>query len=163
MASVGWMMSTVDDQTAAASLWREHAEDLRRFATVLVGPFDAHDIVADSFWTAYPKLVSGEVANHRGYLVRCVARRALDVRRGDERRLRREWRVAPAPTVEPAPVHTDLHRALGDLTVAQRAVVYLAYWDDLTEREIAEALGQSAGSVHRTLQRARDALRKALR
>ena len=41
----------------------------------------------------------------------------------------------------------DLWHALGRLPRRQRAVVVLRYFDDLTEREIADALGCSPGTV----------------
>ena len=59
--------------------------------------------------------------------------------------------------------HSEVRAAVAHLTVEQRAVVYLAYWEDLPERAIAELLDLSPGTVHRTLQRARDRLREALR
>lgn len=43
--------------------------------------------------------------------------------------------------------HQDLWLALGRLPRRQRAVVVLRYFDDLTEREIADALGCSPGTV----------------
>ncbi|WP_162941994.1 RNA polymerase sigma factor [Desertimonas flava] len=55
-----------------------------------------------------------------------------------------------------------MQRAVAELSVAQRAVVYLAYWSDLSERDIAAELGVSLGTVHRQLVRARIHLRKAL-
>jgi RNA polymerase sigma-70 factor (sigma-E family) len=51
--------------------------------------------------------------------------------------------------------------ALGRLTPRQRAVVVLRYYDDLTERDTAEALGVSVGTVksqtHLALRRLREA------
>lgn len=38
--------------TGADQLWRDHAVDLMRFATVLVGPGDAHDIAVEAFLRA---------------------------------------------------------------------------------------------------------------
>ena len=52
--------------------------------------------------------------------------------------------------------------AVRRLSVRQRAVVVLAYWEQLTAGEIAGQLGISEGSVHRHLARARSKLRGAL-
>ncbi|MFF7676467.1 MULTISPECIES: SigE family RNA polymerase sigma factor [Streptomycetaceae] len=41
----------------------------------------------------------------------------------------------------------ELLAALGELPARQRAVVVLRYWDDLSETEVAHALGCSAGTV----------------
>ncbi|WP_162802295.1 SigE family RNA polymerase sigma factor [Ornithinimicrobium murale] len=56
----------------------------------------------------------------------------------------------------PGPDHTDAHaqRAelldqLGELSPRQRAVLYLRYFEDLTERATADTLGISTGSVKR--------------
>ncbi|MFN8193218.1 MAG: SigE family RNA polymerase sigma factor [Nocardioidaceae bacterium] len=61
--------------------------------------------------------------------------------------------------------HTDrrllLRHALAQLTPRQRAVVVLRYYDDLTERETAELLGVTVGTVksqtHLALRRMREA------
>jgi RNA polymerase sigma-70 factor (sigma-E family) len=66
---------------------------------------------------------------------------------------RRRHEVLTAYDVEPE--HQDppldrsltLRRALAALTPRQRAVVVLRYYEDLTERETAEVLGVSVGTV----------------
>jgi RNA polymerase sigma factor (sigma-70 family) len=40
-----------------------------------------------------------------------------------------------------------LLRALAELPPRQRAVVVLRYWEDLSEQQVAEALGCSPGNV----------------
>jgi RNA polymerase sigma factor (sigma-70 family) len=54
-----------------------------------------------------------------------------------------------------------LDRALAALTPRQRATVVLRYYEDLSERETAEALGVSVGTVksqtHLALRRLREA------
>lgn len=142
-------------------LWRDHAPELMRYATVLVGPADAHDIVVDAFVRAVPKLST--VANRRAYLFRAVTSHAHDLRRSRERRWVRDLAaVGPASTAAPD-TFVDVRRAVAELSLSQRSVVYFAYWQDLTEREIADTLGLSLGTVHRHLDRARTHLRKALR
>ena len=53
---------------------------------------------------------------------------------------------APAPFADPD-LRLTLAEALGRLTPRQRSVLVLRYYEDLTEREAAEVLGISAGSV----------------
>ena len=53
---------------------------------------------------------------------------------------------ASAPTGEPE-VALVVRRALGRLSPGQRAVVVLRHFDDLTERETAQVLGVSVGTV----------------
>ncbi len=64
--------------------------------------------------------------------------------------------------MDPPEVRPEVLEAVGSLSVRQRAVVFLAYWEDLDENSIAERLGISAGSVRQHLGRARDKLRMKL-
>lgn len=65
----------------------------------------------------------------------------------------RRWREVAVAEVLDEPVSSDhdtalvVRRALARLTPAQRAVVVLRHFDDLTERETAEVLGVSIGTV----------------
>lgn len=144
--------------------------DLVGYATVLVGPVDAPDVVADAF----ASLLAGDtdrwagVRDPRGYLFRCVLNASRMHARSASRRAGRE--DVSLRSVVPPPSPTD--RLLADpqvvlavrsLSVQQRAVIYHAYWDDLTPASIAELLDVSVGSVKRQLARARARLRKALR
>ena len=144
-------------------LWRVHADELLRFATVLAGPHDAYDIVADAMLGAGAAATAPTVTNRRAYLFRAVANRAYDEHRSRKRRWRRDLAAVGPASVEQPDDHSEVREAVAHLTVEQRAVVYLAYWEDLPERAIADLLDLSPGTVHRTLQRARDSLRKALR
>jgi RNA polymerase sigma factor (sigma-70 family) len=56
----------------------------------------------------------------------------------------------------------DLVRALRRLPRRQRATVVLRYFDDLTERETAAAMGVSVGTVKQQTSRAMDSLRREL-
>ncbi|MEJ7831777.1 MAG: SigE family RNA polymerase sigma factor [Nocardioides sp.] len=66
---------------------------------------------------------------------------------------RRRREITVAEPGESAAVSSDpdtalvVRRALARLTAKQRAVVVLRHFDDLTERETAEALGVSIGTV----------------
>jgi RNA polymerase sigma-70 factor (sigma-E family) len=66
------------------------------------------------------------------------------------------------PAAEPA-AGTEreeaLHRALSRLPQRMRAMLMLRYYEDLTEAEIAAALGVSAGTVKSTVSRAMAKLR----
>jgi DNA-directed RNA polymerase specialized sigma24 family protein len=83
------------------------------------------------------------------------------------RRRRGEWSTAELPddavpdddgtaTVE---LRCALLAALGRLPVGQRAVLALRFLEDLSERETAEALGVSAGTVKSRTSRALASLR----
>lgn len=156
-------MTEIDDvsSTATEVLWRQHADELLRFATVLVGPSEANDIVSDAFLRCAPALVD-LVENQRAYLYRAVSNRAHDLRRTRRRRWARDLAaILPTTSTSPDPL-MDVRRAVAALSVAQRAVVYLVYWEDRTEMAAAEILQVSPGTVRRHLTRARAHLRKAL-
>lgn len=154
----------MDEQVDADldAIWRAHATAALRYATVRVGPHDAHDITVNAFVRISRSPGWSNVANPRTYLMRALANHAHDHRRQQERRWRRDL-SAVNPTVahadEPA---IEIRRQIADLSVQQRAVIFLTYWEDLTVPVIAELLGLSTGTVHRTLTRARAQLRKAL-
>jgi len=72
--------------------------------------------------------------------------------------------AAPGPLqgVLDAEARTVLERALGELPTEQRAVFCLRVFDELSYREIADALGIEMGTVMSRLSRAREKLREAL-
>jgi RNA polymerase sigma-70 factor (sigma-E family) len=82
---------------------------------------------------------------------------------------RRKLDVYPTDRLPDRPVqdHTDrsemrdaLGRALDRLPERQRIAVMLRYYEDMSEREIAEALGVSVGTVKSTVSRAMTRLRE---
>ena len=67
-------------------------------------------------------------------------------------------------TPEPSPSESsiDVHRALATLSPQQRAVVFLAYWEDQTPTQTAATLDITEGTVRKQLARARAQLRKVI-
>jgi RNA polymerase sigma factor (sigma-70 family) len=153
------MMAAVADPT---EVYQRHADELVRYATALVGPDDAPDVMIDAVMQAFRSPGWSQVNNQRAYLYRAVLHRAHSVRRSDARRHLREVRSASVPVAEPAGLSVDAQRALSELSAQQRAVVYLTYWDDLTPAQIAGLLGVTEGSVRKQLARAREQLRRIL-
>jgi RNA polymerase sigma factor (sigma-70 family) len=146
----------------AEAVWRAHADAALRYATVLVGADDAHDVTADAFVRISRRPGWGSIDNPRAYLLRAITNGARDLRRERHRRSRRELTtidVDSSAIPEPA---VDLRRHIAALSLQQRAVVFLTYWEDMTIPAIADLLGLSAGTVHRNLSRAQTHLRKAL-
>ena len=152
-------MTGVDDDVA---VYRRHADELVRYATALVGPHDAPDVVIDGVLAAIASANWSTVTNRRAYLYRAVLNRARSTRRSDDRRTRSEAIVALRDEVVPPESSMDAHRALAHLSPQQRAVVYLTYWDDLAPSQIATLLDVSDGTVRKQLARARDQLRRIL-
>jgi RNA polymerase sigma-70 factor (ECF subfamily) len=143
-------------------IYRKHADDLVRFATGLVGPFDAPDVVIDACLGAFRSKGWPNVTNHRSYLYRSVLNRARSHHRSTLRRRLRELRSAKPDVVAPVEVDVDVLAAVDKLSVQQRASVVLTYWEDLQPAEAAARLGISEGSVKRHLARARARLRELL-
>jgi RNA polymerase sigma-70 factor (ECF subfamily) len=145
-----------------AEVYRANAGELVRYATVLVGPTDAADVVADAVLGAFGSTAWPTVTNQRAYLYRAVYHRALDLRRGTTRRHRREAATASSDSVAGAESSLDAQRALAHLPAQQRAVVFFTYWADLTPAQAAELLDVSEGTVRKQLARARTTLRRVL-
>ena len=102
------------------------------------------------------------VRDPRAYLFQAVLNEAKQMRRSAIRRAAREASAARgSPPHEPT-VRADVVDAITRLSVRQRAVVVLTYWDDLAPDAVAARLGISEGSVRRHLARARARLREVL-
>lgn len=143
-------------------IYRKHADDLVRFATGVVGPFDAQDVVTDAWLKATRAKAWPSVTNHRAYLYRTVLNTARNSYRGTLRRRLREQRAATSEIAYPVETDVDVLNALDRLSERQRAVTVLAYWESMTTNEISEALDISQGSVKRHLGRAKAILKKIL-
>ncbi len=145
-----------------SEVYRRHADELVRYATALVGPTDAPDVVVDAVVAAFRSPAWSKVENQRAYLYRAVLNRSLSMRRSDARRVARELRVAGNESAAASESSLDAQRALGNLSPQQRAVVYLTYWEDLTPAQVAALLDVSEGTVRKQLARAREQLRRIL-
>jgi RNA polymerase sigma-70 factor (ECF subfamily) len=143
-------------------LWAKHSGELIRFATMLVGPADAEDLLTTAFLDATGSRSWPEVTDRRAYLFRSVANHAHKHRRAYARRLDRELRAAVPDVAADETARTDVLAALQRLTTRQRAVVWLTYWLDLTPTGVADTLGISQRSVERELQHARTRLKGLL-
>ena len=148
-------MARVSDE----ELYRKYSDDLVKFATGLVGPADAGDVVADAVARVLASAKWPEVRDRRAYLFGSVLNEARMHHRSTMRRRAREARVAQREGLSDPEVRPEVLEAVGGLSLRQRAVVVLTYWQDLHERETAELLGISVGTVRRHLARAHERLR----
>jgi RNA polymerase sigma factor (sigma-70 family) len=157
------VIASVASESDVGEAYRTHAADLIRYATVLVGPSDAPDVVSDAVLGVMASGKWDSVDNPRAYFFRAVLNQATSHHRSATRRRGREERAARLERPTPAPESSvDAHRALRTLSEQQRAVVYLTYWEDLSPAQIAALLAVSEGAVKKQLARARDQLRKVL-
>ncbi len=158
-----------DRRVALSDLYRQEYRSLVRLATLLLDRTDlAEEVVQEAFirmdrsWdrvrapSARPAYLRSIVLN----LSRSSMRRRMLARR------RRPWPDADAPPAEERAVLREDQRevveALRTLPGRQRACLVLRYWQDLTESEIADELGISAGSVKSHLHRGMRAMTEKL-
>lgn len=144
-----------DRERAIAELFETHHLGLVRLAVVL-GADDAEDVVAEAFYQLYRRwrrLRNTEAAV--GYL-RSVVMNQTRMRIRHNQVVRRHTQRAGASTeqvqsgeamVVARHDQQALVAAVRTLPDRQREALVLRYWLDLGEREIAETMGVSAGSV----------------
>ena len=158
-------MTALDPTTTMAQAYAGHAVELTRFATGLVGPSDAADVVSDALARLMASPVWAEARNHRAVLYRAVLWEARMHHRSRGRRLAREHRAAgrAEEAYEMADISPEVAATVAALSPQQRAVIFLTYWEDLDVRAVAELLDVSEGTVRRQLARARKRLREVLR
>jgi RNA polymerase sigma-70 factor (sigma-E family) len=139
-------MSSVEEQFTAYVGARRTA--LVRTAYLLTGNAeDAEDLVQTALIKAVPKW--GRIAEDPEPYVRAIL-----ARESVNRWRRRRWRELPSERLpEGQYVDVDvadrasLRSALAALAPRQRAVIVLRYYEDMTERQTADALGISVGTV----------------
>jgi len=161
--------SAVDADAAIAELYSRHYYSLVRLAALLVHDIPtAEEVVQDSF-------VALHAAMHRlrdsektlSYLRTAVVNRSRSVLR--HRGVVDRNPAAPAPDM-PSAEHgalvlierSSVVAALRGLPVRQREVVVLRYYGDLSEAQIAAAMGITRGAVKSHTSRAMAALRLVL-
>ncbi|HKZ25371.1 MAG TPA: RNA polymerase sigma factor [Acidimicrobiia bacterium] len=143
-------------------VYRSYAVELTRYATGLVGPFDAADVVTDACLKAFSSRNWSEVNNQRAYLYRAVLSVATDHHRSTLSRRLRELKAAGPESTPPQEIDIDVLKAVDRLSMRQRAAVLLTYWADLPVEAVAAQMGVSTGAVKRHLARARKHLEEWL-
>jgi RNA polymerase sigma-70 factor (sigma-E family) len=127
----------------------------------------AEDLVQESLaklWFVWPRVRDG---SPEAYVRRTIVNGAISASRRKWRGEEPHWELPdrPEPRSSTAADAVDerdwIRRELAALSVLQRAVVVLRYAEDLSERQVAELLGISTGTVKthafRGLARLRDA------
>ena len=157
-----------DAALAVTALYAEQALGLTRLAFIMLGDrFAAEDVVQEAFcglYRAWDRLPSHD--NVAGYLRVSVVNGCRSVMRR-ARRAPRPVAVPSAASAEADVLRGEEQRAtvaaLRRLPPRQREALVLRYFADLPERETAEAMGVSRGTVKSTTARALASLGRILK
>ncbi|HEX9311195.1 MAG TPA: sigma-70 family RNA polymerase sigma factor [Actinomycetota bacterium] len=163
------------DVAAYETLVRRYQNLAVRTAYVITGQAaDAQDAAQEAFVKAYYSMGRfREGAAFRPWLLRIVANEAINRRRAARRKAQLALRVAesrPSEDAAPSPeaaalaheVRSELVSALSRLREEDRLVIAYRYFFDLSEAEMADALGCARGTVKSRLSRALKRLQREM-
>ena len=160
------------DEGAFRELFDQFSGRTRRFAGALVDAASAEDVQQEVWMTVYKRI--GQLADpgaFRTWLYMTTRHAAIDLLRRRKREAELLAMQGPAQTspsdhdAGDAEISddVDIRAAVIELPAAQREVVMLRYWDDMSYAEIALVVGCSVGTVRSRLHYARRALEKILK
>jgi RNA polymerase sigma factor (sigma-70 family) len=155
-----------EGETGVGELFRARYLEMVRLAGLL-GADDPEDIAQEAFARLIRKRPPLSEADAALPYLRAIV---CNLTRNRHRHLRVVRRRTPAPvdvdSSEQAAILREDHReviaALAELPPRRREAIVLRYWLDLPEREIAAAMGVSAGTIKSHVSRGLAALSKTL-
>jgi len=159
------------DSYAFDDLVRRHQRAAIRIATTIAGSDRAADAAQEGFLRAHRSLGRFDASRpFLPWLLHIVANAAKNEVRSAVRHQRLaaracEFRIDVAPTDDPAVLSEErdqLAAAIARLSVDDRLVVALRWFEEMTESEMAEVLGVRPGTVKSRLNRAMTRLRSIL-
>jgi RNA polymerase sigma-70 factor (ECF subfamily) len=172
------------DERALGLLYDRYGAVLYAVAyRVVGGRADAEEVVVDAFaqvWRDAPRFEAGR-GSVAGWLTTIARSRALDLVRARSRRERAVGAAAatadrqdappamgdlladPAASLDQDERRRQVRRALDGLSPSQRQAIELAYFEGLSQSEIAERLQQPLGTVKTRVRLGMQKLREALR
>jgi RNA polymerase sigma-70 factor (ECF subfamily) len=171
----------VGEDAALGDLYDRYGKMVYALALAIVRePADAEEVVVDAFGQAWRQAGSFDATRGSvGAWLATIARsRALDTLRARGRRVRAHERAAllsdeglaapitaagdPAHSVERTEARRLVSQALAALPGPQRAAIELAYFEGLSQSEIAERLAEPLGTVKTRIRSGMEKLRGLL-
>ena len=163
------------DQSALAEAYRRHAGAVFGLARrLLIEPALAEEVVQEIFLRLWndPTRFDAERGNMRSYLLTQTHGRSVDLLRADTSRRAREDRDARRTAEsgydiehEVLDLATSEHvrRSLAALPTDERQAIELAYFEGLSQSEIAERLQEPLGTIKTRVRLGMQKLRESLR
>lgn len=170
------------EERAIAGLYDRYGGVLYAVAYRIVGErADAEEVVIEAFAQAWREAPGFEGARGSvaGWLTVIARSRALDLVRARGRRERMtasaaaerpdtspamgSWRDDPAQSVDHAERRARVREALETLSPSQREAIELAYFEGLSQSEIAERLQEPLGTIKTRVRLGMQRLRESLR
>jgi len=154
-----------NDRAAFHMLYERHADRVFRYVLGLIRtPHLAEEVLQETMIAVWKGAAKFKGAAQVGTWILGIARnQAFNLLRKEDRGRRLpeggDETVDPAPGIERAVAVGD---ALNTLPAAQREVLHLVYYENLTVQETAELLGIPAGTVKSRMHHARRTLAKEL-
>lgn len=152
---------------AGEAFYERHAERITRFFTRKVAPDEAADLVQRTFLAALSAARSGHRIRHGSGWLFAIARNQLyDLLRSRRRSFEplrtslADIRTRPSTALAAHEAQRALLVALEQLPVDDQLALELFYWEDLSMREVADALGISRSAAISRVHRARDRIRQ---
>ncbi|MBB6344489.1 RNA polymerase sigma factor [Nonomuraea muscovyensis] len=165
---------SLSDPESFASLFDRHAEEIHRYAARRLGAELADDVTGEVFLAAFRGRARYDRSwpDSRPWLYGIATKVVAQHRRAERRRNHALSKVSAerpgtfdersADRVTAEQLQPKLARALTRLSAAERDLLLLVAWADLTYEEAAVALGVPVGTVRSRLHRLRVKLRRAL-
>ncbi len=170
------------DERAMAELYDRYGQVLYAVAYRIVGQrADAEEVVLDALAQAWREAARFEAGRGSvaAWLTTIARSRALDLVRARSRRDRITasaaaerpgaspgmggWRPDPSSGVEYAERRTQVQNALESLSAPQRRAIELAFFEGLSQSEIAELLQEPLGTIKTRVRLGMQKLRESLR
>ena len=125
-------------------IYLKYRDELIRYATVLVGPSDAEDVLSSVVTRLYrSKRSLVEIEFPRPYLMKAVLHESLN-----QRRHRADQPLGEIP-LEATRSEPEVLDAVMALPPRQRAATYLTYWCGMNSTEVGDLMGCRPATARR--------------